>query len=149
MCVPTTEEGGLYGLCSTWAVKRSLSRKEMQASASMPEENFNDAAQCTQYQLDDEMEEEDVQDTQTCPQLILVGTSGQPKMTNFSLPTPQVASLYVTTGRSSLPEIKRRNGVLPAFLEEIDAKAPNTIMEQALVLLDGSLPPDGQTTGVG
>jgi len=38
--------------------------------------------------------------------------------------------------------------VLPAFLEEIDTKAPNTIMEQALVLLDGSLPPDGQTTGV-
>ena len=39
--------------------------------------------------------------------------------------------------------------MLPAFLEEIDTKAPNTIMEQALVLLDGSLPPDGQTTGVG
>ena len=29
--------------------------------------------------------------------------------------------------------------MLPAFLEEIDTKAPNTIMEQALVLLDGSL----------
>jgi len=28
-------------------------------------------------------------------------------------------------------------------------KAPNTIMEQMLVLLDSSLPPDGQTTGVG
>ena len=40
MCVHTTEEGGLYGLCSTWAVKRSLSRKEMQASASTPEEDF-------------------------------------------------------------------------------------------------------------
>ena len=39
--------------------------------------------------------------------------------------------------------------MLPAFLEEIDTKAPNTIMEQALVLLEGSLPPDGQTTGVG
>ena len=37
---------------------------------------------------------------------------------------------------------------MPAFLEEIDTKAPNTIMEQALVL-EGSLPPDGQTTGVG
>jgi len=97
-----------------------------------------------QYQLDDEMEEEDVQDTQTGPQLILVGTSGQLEITNFSLPTPQVALLYVTAGRSSLPEIKRRNVVLPAFLEEIDTKAPNTIMEQALVLLDGSLPPDGQ-----
>jgi len=91
----------------------------------------------------------DVQDTQTGPQLILVGTSGQPEMTNFSLPTPQVASLYMTAGRSSLPEIKRRNVVLPAFLEEIDTKAPNTIMEQALVLFDGSLPSDGQTTGVG
>jgi len=34
--------------------------------------------------------------------------------------------------------------VLPAFLEEIDTKAPNTIIEQALVLIDGSLPPDGQ-----
>jgi len=90
VCVPTTEEGGLYGLCSTWAVKRSLSRKKMQASASTPEEDFNDAVQCTQYQLDDEMEEEDVQATMTGPQLILVGTSGQPEMTNFSLPTPQV-----------------------------------------------------------
>jgi len=39
--------------------------------------------------------------------------------------------------------------VLPAFPEEIDTKAPSTIMDQALVLLDGSLPPDGQTTGVG
>jgi len=38
---------------------------------------------------------------------------------------------------------------LPAFLEEIDTKDPNTIMEQALVLLDVSLPSDGQTTGVG
>ena len=38
----------------------------------------------------DEMEEDDVQDTQNGPQLILVGTSGQPEpeMTNFSLPTP-------------------------------------------------------------
>ena len=89
--MPTTEEGGLYGLCSTCAVKRSLSRKEMQASASTPEEDFNDAVHCTHYQLDDEMEEEDVQDTQTGPQLILVGTSGQSEMTNFSLPTPQVA----------------------------------------------------------
>ena len=34
--------------------------------------------------------------------------------------------------------------MLPAFLEEIDTKDPNTIMEQALVLLDSSLPPDGQ-----
>jgi len=66
----------------------------MQASASTPKEDFNDAVQCTQYQLDDEMEEEDVQATQTGPQLILVGTSGQPEMTNFSLPTPQVTSLY-------------------------------------------------------
>ena len=70
-------------------------------------------------------------------------------MTNFSLPSPQIASLYVTAGRSSLAEIKKRKVVLPAFLKEIDTKAPNTIMEQALVLLDGSLPPDGQTTGVG
>jgi|Transcript_97658 hypothetical protein len=121
----------------------------MQASASTPEEDFNGAVQCTQYQLDDEMEEEDMQDTQNGPQLILVGTSGQPEMTNFSLPAPQIASLYVTAGRSSLPEIKRSNVVLPAFLEEIDTKDPNTIMEQALVLLDGSLPSDGQTTGVG
>jgi len=149
VCVLTTEEGGLYGLCSTWAVKRSLSRKEMQASASTSEEDFNDAVQCTQYQLDDEMEEENVQDTQTGPQLILVGTSEQPEMTDFSLPTPQVALLYVTAGSSSLPEIKRRNVVLPAFLEEIDTKAPNTIKEQALVLLDSSLPPDGQSIGVG
>jgi len=67
----------------------------MQASASTPEEDFNGAVQCTQYQLDDEMEEEDVQDTQNGPQLILVGTSGQPEMTNFSLPAPQIASLYV------------------------------------------------------
>jgi len=147
--VHTKEEGGLYGLCSPWAVKRRLSRKEMQELASTPEEDFNDTLQCTQYQLDDEMEEEDVQDTQTGQQLILVGTSGQPEMTNFSLSTPQVASLDVTAGRSSLPEIKRRNVVLPAFLEEIDTKAPNTIMEQALVLFDSSLPPDGQTTGVG
>ena len=41
-------------------------------------------------------------------------------MTNFSLPTPQVASLYVTAGKSSLPDIKR----LPAFLEEIDIRLP-------------------------
>jgi len=40
--------------------------------------------QCTQYQLDDEMEEEDVQDTQTGPQLILWDIR-QPEMTNFSL----------------------------------------------------------------
>ena len=39
--------------------------------------------------------------------------------------------------------------MLPAFLEEIDTKDPNTIMEQALVLLDVLLPSDGQTTGVG
>ena len=39
--------------------------------------------------------------------------------------------------------------MLPVFLEEIDTKDPNTIMEQALVLLDVSLPSDGQTTGVG
>jgi len=148
VCVPTKRKGGLYGLCSTWAVKRSLSREKMQASASTTEEDFNDAVQCTQYQLDDEMEEEDVQDAQTGPQLILVGTSGQPEMLNFSLPAPQIASLYVTAGRSSLPEIKRSNVVLPAFLEEIDTKDPNTIMEQALVLLDSSLPSDGQTTGV-
>jgi len=62
----------------------------MQASASTPEEDFNEAVQCTQYQLDDEMEEENVQDTQTDPQLILVGTSGQPEITNFSLPTPAI-----------------------------------------------------------
>ena len=65
------------------------------------------------------------------------------------LPAPQIASLYVTAGRSSLPEIKTSNVVLPAFLEEIDTKDPNTIMEQALVPLDVSLPSDGQTTGVG
>ena len=65
----------------------------------------------------------------------------------ISLYPPHRLHRYI--GRSSLPEIKRRNVVLPAFLEEIDTKAPNTIMEQALVLLDGSPPPDGQTTGVG
>ena len=48
--------------------------------------------QCTQYQLVDEMEEEDMQDTQNGPQLILVGTSGQPEMTNFSTrPTVRIA----------------------------------------------------------
>ena len=103
----TTDKAGPYGLCNSWAVKRSLSREEMQASASTLEEDFNDAVQCTQYQLGDEMEEEDLQDTQTGPQLILVGTSGQPEMSNFSLPAPQIASLYVTAGRSSLPEIKK------------------------------------------
>jgi len=55
----------------------------------------------------------------------------------------------VTAGKSSLAEIIKRKVVLPAFFEEIDTKAPNTIMDQALVLLDGSLPSDGQTTGVG
>jgi len=59
----------------------------MQASASTPEEDFDDAVHCTQDQPDDEMGQEDVQDTQSGPHLILVGTSGQPKMTNFSLPT--------------------------------------------------------------
>jgi len=49
----------------------------MQALASTPEEDFNGAVQCTQYQLDDEMEEEDMQDTQNGPQLILVGTLGE------------------------------------------------------------------------
>ena len=78
------------------------------------------------------MEQENVHDTQTDPQLI----SGQPEMTIFSLPTPQIASLYVTAGRFSLAEIKKRKVVLPAFLEEFDTKAPNTIMQQALVLLD-------------
>ena len=39
--------------------------------------------------------------------------------------------------------------MLPAFLEKIDTKDPNTIIQQALVLLEGSLPPGGQTTGVG
>ena len=117
----------------------------MQASASTPEEDFNGAVQCTQYQLDDEMEEEDMNG----PQLILVGTSGQPEMTNFSLPAPQIASLYVTAGRISLLVIKKSNVIMPAFLEEIDTKDPNTIMAQALVLLDISLPSDGQTTGVG
>jgi len=34
-------------------------------------------------------------------------------------------------------------------LTVIDTKDPNTIMDQALVLLDVSLPSDGQTTGVG
>jgi len=69
-------------------------------------------------------------------------------MTNFSLPSPQIASLYVTVGRRSLTEIKKRKVVLPVLLKEIDTKVSNTIMEQALVLLDGSLPTDGQTTGV-
>jgi len=55
----------------------------------------------------------------------------------------------VTAGKSSLAEIIKRKVVLPAFFEEIDTKAPNTIMDQALVLLDSSLPSDGQTTGVG
>ena len=49
-----------------------------------------------------------------------------------------------------LEEIKKRmvTVVLPAFLEEIGTEAPNTIIEQALVLLDGSLPSVGQKTGV-
>jgi len=72
------------------------------------------------------------QDTQTDPQLI----SGQSEMANFFLPTPQFASLHVTAGRFSLAEIKKRKVVLPAFLEVIDTKAPNTIMQQALVLLN-------------
>jgi len=114
----------------------------------MPEEDFDDAVHCTQYHPDDEMGQEDVQDTQFGPHLILVGTSGQSKMTNFSLPTPQIVSLYVATGRSSLVKIQKRKVVLPAFFSENGLKAPNTIMAQALGLLDGSLPPDAQTTGV-
>ena len=104
----------------------------MQASASTPEEDFDDAVHCTQDQPDNEMGQEDVQDTQFGPHLILVGTSGQPKMTNFSLPTQQIASLYVATGSSSLVEIQKRKVVLAAFLGEIGTKALNTIMAQAL-----------------
>ena len=49
-------------------------------------EDFDDAVQ-----LDDEMEEEDVEDTHTGPQLIQLPLE-QPELTSFSLPTPQIAS---------------------------------------------------------
>jgi hypothetical protein len=96
--------GGLAGVRAyyrgRWALravqyvgcKAQLIKKRDASVCKYARGRLHDAVQCTQYQLDDEMEEKDMQDTQNGPQLILVGTSGQPEMTNFSLPPHRLHS---------------------------------------------------------
>jgi len=73
--------GAYYrGRWALWAVQyvgcqaQLIKKRDTSVGHYAQEEDFNDAVQCTQYQLDDDLEEEDVQATQTGPQLILVGT---------------------------------------------------------------------------
>ena len=88
--------------------------------------------------------------TEPGPRLALEESGGQAATKTFLFPTPQIASLYVTAGKlSSLDDVKNAKVPLPTFLEEINQASPNAIINQALVLLDGSLPMGGQVTGIG